>query len=285
MGLLDELREKAEEQRTQSERLAALEAELADFYREELRPRMHQAYNFFQQLVEHLKEVNEECTADYALLPEDGQVTCLQSDYSIIIDSSEEPTQLELRCKAHLPEPIEFDIKGKAEVLRHSKLLDKFDMKYERTDSKDARFDLASARFKVIGPIPIRVAIKANLENKNLSVIFRNFDASGVKSARIVPSKFNDDFLDTLGRYVLRQPVNLFGGELSKEARRKLREKLELQREEEARERRALEAERAALEKFEYENRTSVKLARAVSSATDKLKSQLARLKTPGKSD
>ena len=281
MGLLDELKEKAEEKRSQSEQLAALEAEAANFYRDQLQPRMYLAYNFFQQLVDHLKVVDETCQVAYPLLPDDGTATCEQRDYSIIIDSRDEPTQLELRCKAHLPQAIEFDIKGKNDVLRHSQLLDKFDMKYERTDSKDARFDLEGAHFKLIGPIPVRVAIKANLENKNLSVIFKNFETPGIKSARVIPGKFNEEFLDKLGRYILRQPVNLFSGELSEEARRKLREKLEQQRQEEERERRALEAERLAQEQAEYEARATVKLSRAVNSATDKLKARFLRPKAP----
>lgn len=275
MSLLDELKAKADERRSDAELEAARLADQTAYYQSQLLPCMLQAYTFLQELTAHLKIVDDRCDVAYPLLPEDATITLQQGDYSVAIDSRQEPTQLELRCKAHLPEPVTFDVKGPAEVQRHKQLMDRYGLKYERTERKDDRFDIDSATFKLIGPIPVRVVIVADSENRCLGLHFRNVEQAGVKTVNITPDKFNDEFLDRLGRYILRQQANLFSTELSDEARQKLQEKLAKQREEDERARRVMEAERAALAKAEYESRPSVRLSRAMQSAADKLKAKL----------
>lgn len=275
MSLLDELKAKADERRSEAELEAARQASEADHYRSQLLPRMLQTYSFLQELTAHLKVVDETCAVTYPLLPENKTITLYQGDYSVAIDSRQEPTQLELRCTATLSEPVTFEVKGKQEVLRHSQLLDRYTLKYERTEHKDDRFNIDSATFKVLGPLPLRVVIVADSGNRCLSLHFRNFDQAGVKTVNITPDKFDDTFLDRLGRFVLRQQTSLFSTELSEDARQKLQDKLAKQREEEERARRVIAEERAALDKAEYESRPSVRLARGLQSAADKLKARL----------
>ena len=277
MSLLDELKAKADERRSDAELEAAKLANQAEFYQLQLLPRMLQAYTFLQELTAHLKVVDETCAVHYALLPDEKTVTLQQGDYSVAIDSRQEPTQLELRCKAHLPEPVTFDVKGKQEVLRHGQLMDRYGLKYERTERKDERFDIDSATFKLLGPLPVRVVIVADSENRCLSLHLRNVDQAGVKTVNIAPEKFDENFLDRLGRFVLRQQTSLFSTELSEEARQKLQDKLAAQRKEEERARRLIEEERAALAKAEYESRPSVRISRAMQSAADKLKAKLGK--------
>lgn len=275
MGLLDELKAKADERRSDAELEAARLADQAAYYQSQLLPRMLQAYTFFQELSTHLKVVDETCSVSYPLLPEDKTLTLQQGDYSVAIDSRHQPVQLELRCKAVLSESVSYDVKGPQNVLRHGKLLDHYGLKYERTERKDERFDIDSATFKLIGPLPIRVVIVADSEAHCLSLHFRNFEQAGVKTINVKPDKFDGDFLDNLGRFVLRQQNNLFTTELSDDARQKLQDKLAQQREEEARARRVIEAEREALAKAEYERRPAVRLSRAMQAAAGKLKSRL----------
>lgn len=278
MGLLDELKEKADQLRSHSAQLAATEAELSAFYQAQLKPKMYQAYNFAQQLVDHLNLVNEAIPVSYPLLPDDTALDCLQQDYSVLVDSRDEPTHLEVRCKAIVPTPVELQIKGKAEVLRYSHLLDSYQLRYQRTDSKDERLEIVSSRFKIIGPIPIRLAIKAHTETRSLEVLLRNISGAGVTAKRVLPEKFTDDFLDRLGRYLLRQPVDLFSSELSEDARQRLRERLKQKREVEAREHRALEVQRAALAQAEHENRPAAKLSKAVQKAGKQIRKRLTRI-------
>jgi hypothetical protein len=271
MSLLDELKAKADEHRTDTEIEAARLADQAAHYQTQLLPRMVQAYSYLKELTEHLSVVDETCPADYPLLPAGKPITLQQGDYSVAIDSRQRPTQLELRCGATLAESIYYDIKGKKQVEQQQKLLNGYGLKYECTERKDDRFEIESAGFKLIGPLPIRVVLLADSEERCLTLHLRNIDRAGITSVNLAPSKFDGDFLDRLGRFILRQQSNLFSIELSKEARKKLHDKLSEQRAEEERARRVLEAKREALAKAEHDSRTTVKLSRAVKSAARKL--------------
>ncbi len=277
MSLLDELKAKADERRTDAELEAARLEEQAAFYQAELLPRMLATYNFLKEFSAHLNVVDEPCELSYPILPEEKAVTLYQGEYSVAIDSRQEPTQVELRCTATLPEAVTYEIDGKQLVERHRKMLDTYGLKYECTERKDERFELASAGFKLIGPLPVRVVFVADSASRCITVHLRNIDQAGVKTLNLSTSKFDDNFLDRVGRFVLRQQSTLFTAEISDEARRKLQDKLAEQREEEERARRVLEAERAELEKAKFESRASVKLSRAVQSAASKLKARLSK--------
>ncbi len=271
MSLLDELKAKADERRSDDELEAARLADQAAFYQAELQPRLLKAYSFLKELCDHLKVLDEPCPVSYPLLPDEQHLSLLQENYSVSVDSRQEPTQIELRCHARFADPVEYEIQGKQLVERQRKLLDSYDLKYECTERKDDRFEIESAAFKLIGPMPVKAVIVADSEHRRLNVHLRNFEQAGIKTTALLPTKFDDNFLDQLGRFILRQENNLFTTELSEEARRRLQEKLALQREEEERARRVIEAEREALAKAEYERRPSVRLTRALHAAAKRI--------------
>jgi hypothetical protein len=117
MGLLDDLRTKAQDRREQEEADAALAAQREQFYREEIEPRMTQAYQFFMELVDHLNYVKPETRVNYPLLPDGVPVALRQGEYTIVIDSSKALKRIDINFQCALEKPLEFEIFGREAFL------------------------------------------------------------------------------------------------------------------------------------------------------------------------
>lgn len=290
MGLLDDLRNQAEGRRKQEEQEAAEQARREAIYREEIQPRMTKAYQYFLELIEHLNYVKPEILVDYPLLKNAQYVSLRQDDYTIVIDSSKALKRIDIIFQCTLDAPVEYEIFGKEVVLNQSDKLDRYRINYTRRDRKDVSLELEGAKFKIEGPLPLRVLIEADVSHSVVRLALRNFTDPGVSRYTVKPGEFNEEFLDRLGKFMLRQTDALFDNfEMPEEALRQLRQRLQEEqalRDQELREaEEALRAEEEAArtgKKTEF-IRTSVR--KTVDEKKEQLKELFSRLKAQAKLD
>lgn len=294
MGVLDDLRTQAQDRREQEETDAALVAQREQVYRDEIEPRMTQAYQFFMELVEHLNYVKLETPVNYPLLPDGAPATLNQSDYTVVIDSSKALQRIDINCQCSLEKPLEFEIFGRDAVLRHADRLDRFYIKYERRDYKDANYELIGAKFKIEGPLPLKIVINADVMNSVILIGARNFTGAGVNRYTVQPSEFDEAFMDRIGQFMLRKIDKLFTLEMGDAAKEAIRERLKLeaeQREQEMREAeerlKAEEAERLAGSRTEQIKQTVLKTVdenkERLKDLFGKIKSQTSQDRNPSK--
>jgi molecular chaperone DnaK (HSP70) len=286
MGLLDDLRIQAQDRREQEEADAAVSAQREQFYREEIQPRMTKAYQFFIELVEHLNYIKPDTRVNYPLFADGTPVALLQGEYTVVIDSSQALKRIDINFQGVVEKSIEFEMFGRDAILRHADRLDSYYIKYERKDRKDTNLELFAAKFKIDGPLPLKIVINADVQNGVIQVVLRNFSDPGVNRYSVPAQDFDDAFLDRLGQFMLRKTDTLFDVDLTmdnaaKEAiRRKLQEEAALRAQElrEAEERlKAEEAERLANSKKEQLKNTVLK---TVDENKEKLKGIFNKLKS-----
>jgi hypothetical protein len=275
MGLLDDLRNQAEGKKAADEEAAARKAEREQYYQEKTLPRMIKAYQFFNEFVEHLNYIKLETIAYYPLLPNGGPQPLRQEGYNVVIDSSKALKRIDFSMEGVLDTPLQFEIFGKDAVQKHADRIERYGFRHERKDRKDpASMELIGAKFILQGPLPLKVTIEADVDAKRINMTIRNFKEPGFTKYNLTVEQFSDEFLDQLGKFVLRKEDRLFGKseELSEEAKKKLRDRMIV--EARIREQEMIEAEerRKAEEAAEKERTAKEQIKRVVNTQKEQLK-------------
>ncbi|MBI3562161.1 MAG: hypothetical protein HY080_10670 [Gammaproteobacteria bacterium] len=246
MGVLDDLRRKAEEQRAKQQLDSAQAIPTQDFYLKELLPRLQAALGYFKELCEHLNFVKPEIFANYPIQPEGRFMPLRQGDYKVHTDSTKEFKELLFRCSCSLEQPLAVTLLGKEKILTYSSELDRFNLKYERKDFKDANFELEKAQFNLEGPINVSVMFRADIEARTLRVLLRNVEQPGIVQHPLKLDHITKDFFDKLAAYILRQSNELLRLDITDSHREVIRQKVAAEQRLRAEE--LAEAERLAAE-------------------------------------
>lgn len=275
MGLLDDLKSRADVQREVEQASEASLAERERFYREEIQPRMVRAYQFFTEMADQLNYLKMETRHDYPLLPEGKTCSLRHEGYKVVIDSSKNLKQLDLNFQCSLDKPLEFDIIGKDAVLNHCDRLDRYYFKYERKIKKDARLEIESARFRIEGPLPMKVVLAVDVDKGVIKLGIRNFTDPGVSQYVLKPEQFDEAFQDRLGKFILREEISLFEDTVSDDARDRLRKQIQQEQAQREQELREAEERQAVEEAAQKESSRKEQLKKAVNEQVNEKKAKL----------
>lgn len=228
MGILDDLKQQANNLRTAEADEAARLAEQEAYYQAVLRPAMLKALAYLDELIKHINYVQPERTLYYPLAPDRQKTIELnQGHYKLLIDSSDAPRQIDIRVAAKLAQPALYVISDFTSIRHYAEHLDAYGLSYHRQDAIDNAHKVERATFTLEGPLQHAVRIQANTEQQCILILLRNFGRAGVQTHRFNPDKINDALLDRLGRVLLHDidslPVPVT---LSDEAREQLRQQL-----------------------------------------------------------
>lgn len=246
MGLLDDLKNQANEQRDREQREKERWEQLEKTYQDEIHPRMSEVYQYLNELVEHLNYLKPDTFAHYPVLPGGKSCTFRQHDYKLTIDSTRQIENITLAFKAELTEPVHFTIEHKEKVLHQKDLLDSYKLRHERKEYKDDSYELLGADFKLEGPINISIYFVGDIENSSVNLFMSNFESPGVVKYVLKARHLNRDFLDKLGSYLLRKDNKFLNLDISDDHKQTIRQMLE--EEQQQREQEISEMERLARE-------------------------------------
>lgn len=276
MGLLDDLRNQAEGRRAQEEHAAEEQQRREAIYRDEMQPRLGAAYQYFHELAQHLNYVQPEILVEYPLYSTGDSARLRQGEYSVATDSSTDLKRVEITFHCAPDSPIEFDVAGKDAVLSQSDRLDRYFINYKRRDQKDTSLDLEAARFRIEGPLPVKIIFEADIPQSVIHLVVRNFTDPGSSNYSLQPADLDDRFLDRLGKFLLRKETVLFDrNEMPEEALLALRQRLQEEKAQRDQELRVAEAALRAEEEAARAHKTSEIIKDAVLKTVDEKKELL----------
>ena len=227
MGILDDLKKQSEVQRTKEEQEHQRQADLQKYYQEKLHPKMLQLYTFLNELSEHLNYIKTETLTAYPILPDGSMQTFQQTGYKVTIDSAKEVKEINLFFNCGLNEPLFFDVENSERVQRYADLLHSYRIEFDRTDKKDSNYDLVSAKFKITGPIAVNVILQGDVASSQIHLILKNFEKPGFVKHSFKERHITEEFIDGLGRFILRQNPEFLKLDIADEHREIIRKNIE----------------------------------------------------------
>ena len=258
MGILDDLKHQSDIQKADEVEEARRQADLLNFYKKNLHPKMLQIYTFLNEFTEHLNYIKTETDVSYPIQPDGGLQTFKQSDYKVTIDSANKVKEINLRFYCKLDEPLIFEIENVKRIQSYVDVLHGYRIDFDRTDNKDNNYDLISSKIKVNGPVPVNVILQGDIETSSIHLILSNFEKPGFSKHTYKERHITEEFIDGLGKFILHQNPMFLKLDIADEHKDKIRQNIQAdlkQRQEEID-----EAERLlALEKVEEKEKKSWK--------------------------
>ena len=227
MGILDDLKNQSDIQKAGEKSEAQRQADLLKFYQENLHPKMVQLYTFLNELTEHLNYIKTETEVSYPVQADGSMQKFKQADYKVTIDSAKEVKEINLRFNCTLDEPLIFELENSERILRYTDLLHSYRIEFDRTDNKDSNYELISAKFKVIGPVPVNIILQGDIETSSIHLILNNFEKSGVSKHTYKERHITEEFIDDFGKFILRQNPMFLKLDIEDEHKDQIRQKIQ----------------------------------------------------------
>lgn len=236
MGILDDLKNQSELQKLNEAKEAQRQADLLKYYQKSLHPKMLQLYTFLNELSEHLNYIKTETDVAYPVLPDGGMQEFKQSDYKVTIDSSKEVKEINLRFYCELSEPLIFELENSERIQRYIDVLHSYRINFDRTDTKDNNYDLISSKIKLNGPVPVNVILQGDVASSSINLILNNFEKPGVSKFTYKERHITDEFIDGLGKFILRQNPMFLKLDIAEEHKEQIRQNIQADLEQRQRE-------------------------------------------------
>jgi len=227
MGILDDLKNQSEVKKAGEAAEAQRQADLLKFYQENIHPKMLQLYTFLNELIEHLNYIKTKTKAAYPVQPDGRMQTFKQSDYKVTIDSANEVKEINLRFYCKLDEPLIFELENSERIQRYTDVLHSYRIDFDRTDNKDSNYELISAKFKVNGPVPVNVILQGDIETSSIYLLLSNFEKPGASKHTYKERHITEDFIDGLGKFILRQNPMFLKLDIEDEHKEKIRQNIQ----------------------------------------------------------
>ena len=255
MGLLDDLKNQAETLRAQEQQGEAGPGDKTEYFENEIHPRIKEIYGILKEMTENLNFIKPETTVQYPIYPGGEKQEFRQGKYNLIIDSPQQIKDIKLTCKAELDKPVKLRVKGEDNVNKLMELLASYKIQNKRKDYNDKSYKLTHSDIAIEGPLNISIQFIASDDSSYIQLLLGNFEGPGVIKRNIEAKNINQDFLDKLGRYILREDNKLFALDISEKDKQAIREMVEKERAK--REQEIAEMERRAEEEKEKQKSSS----------------------------
>jgi hypothetical protein len=210
MGVLDELRKKADEKKAAEQLEATNKEQLEQVYQSQILPKMQFIFDSFQEAIKYLNFLEEPVRVDYHCekYPQFGSL--LQSNYRINTDG-----RIGLADYTHLMQiNVSFFCEAKGEFnyrLESEPLIEK---EVQFLQSKKLYFDwkyltpaggAPCSVFTIQRKVPVAFRIEVDYEHSKLKVSIRNHENLQSFSKKYSPEQLDNQFLDELLSYFLRK--------------------------------------------------------------------------------
>lgn len=227
MGILDDLKNQADNKKASEEQERQRQADLFKYYQKNIHPKMLQLYAFLNEFIEHLNYINKTTKISYPIGPGGRLLEFEQSDYKVTIDSTKEIKDLNLRFRCKLKEPLIFELENNDRIQQYTELLHSYRIEFDRFDKKDNNYDLISAKFKVVGPIAVNIILRADIATSSINLFLNNFEKPGSVKHTLKERHITEEFIDGLGKFILRENINFLKLDIADEHKEKIRQNIQ----------------------------------------------------------
>ncbi len=230
MGLLDDLKNQAETLRAQEQQGEVSSGDKSQFYEKEIYPRMKEIYDFLNEMIENLNFIKPETIVNYPIYPGGEKQSFRQGKYQLDIDSPQLLKDIKLTCKAELDKPVKLRVKGEDNIKKLFDILATYKLQARRKDFNDKSYKLIHSDISIEGPLNISIQFIGSDDSAYIQLLLTNFEGPGEIKRNIDLKNINQDFLDKLGRYILREDNKLFALDISEKDKQAIREMVERER-------------------------------------------------------
>lgn len=253
MGFLDDLRNQANKKKQDEHAEAKRWEQLTQDYRENIHPKMANLYSHLNELIEHLKVVNPEIKTDYILTASGDMATLKQQEHKIVTDSAEEMKEILFKCVCAGDKKIKYEVENKKNIDKHIEYLQRYNLKFDSRLQRNDSHEVTHAKITVEPAINMFVLIKGDIESGQITIKFSNVEALGTREHTFRPEQVDDEFVDNVIKYIMRNTDHFLQLEMSDNAKRKIQQRIKLEKLQ--RERELREAERRYEEEQKKSNR------------------------------
>jgi hypothetical protein len=243
MGLLDDLKQQSESKKAQENQESVRKEKAEQFYREKVQPKLTEIYSHYAELTKHLNYVKPDTVAKYVVNAAGLEAEFKQGDYKVQVDSTTDTNYISIRCICSRPTMIEFIIEDPSVINKHKNFLNERGLNYQVYPRNNGE---PGARITIEPEIAAELYFKGNREQGTVELQVINFESLGRRSRVLQIKDINEQFLDGLDRFLIRENDNFFKLDIDDKAKEEIRARV--QEEQRRRQEELAEMERRAAE-------------------------------------
>ena len=255
MGLLDDLKKQSESKKAQEDQASVRREQAEEYYRQKVQPKLTEIYTHFAELTKHLNYVKPETIAKYAINVAGQEAEFYQGEYKVQVDSTTDTNYISIRCKCTRPTDIEFVIDDPSAINKNKNFLNEHGLSYQVYPRNNGE---PGARISVQAEITPELLFEGDRMKGCVNLKILNFESLGKRTRVLQIHEINDQFLDGLDRFLIRENENFFKLNIDEKAKEEIRAKVQEEqrrRIEELKEMERLAEEEKMREKLEKENK------------------------------
>ncbi|GMQ83585.1 MAG: hypothetical protein BMS9Abin06_0320 [Gammaproteobacteria bacterium] len=227
MGLLDDLKKQTADQRAREEAEQDEKAQRESVYREQIKPKLEQICSFLHEFSEHLNYIKPDTRVNYELPGKVVLDDLLQGNYSLKSDSRDTMTEIVLKFYCQAEGSLFIDTVEKDRFDRLKEFLYQNRIPYQTRNHKDSKQNVIGGEISVEKKVPVVFKFSADIDNSCIALWIRNFGSLGTRKFILFPGQISEQFLDSLGCYVMHETDSFIKLEMQDDQRLRIREKLE----------------------------------------------------------
>ena len=255
MGILDELKQEADQLKNAELDEQRRKEEIERRFREEIDPKMQVLHAYLRDVVQQLNVVKPEVPVDFEIAGKPLLKGLNQGDY-FLGHYAERKFNLLFVCTRELKQV--FELNDAAQINKMKEYLTNNAVKFHCKELQNDRHEVYKATFVLLGQVKGALEFRANPPDGCIDMMARNFAALGRTTVSFPPDKIDEAFCDQLGNYILRRSNKVLEHRIqrmSEEQRATIRRNLEKEKREREEELKRIEEEEAARKAGEKNNK------------------------------
>jgi hypothetical protein len=240
MALLDDIKAQARDA-AQRQASAREEARLEGArFRSRAQPAMLRAYHYLRELVDSLAAADPDIRRDYRVEGVGRLRGLRQHDYALAADEVPDVASMTLSFVCSRDEVVRFRVRTRQAVQRQREYLWRHGLLFTfREDLGSTASQDYVGSFEMDAHVRVAVVLQIDEDARRIRMTARNLQHLGEESYLLEVERFDERFLEELGKAVVRRPNRLdelTGFKVPDEVRERLRERIEREAAEKGRE-------------------------------------------------
>ena len=237
MGILDNLKEQADQDIRKQVKQQSSTEKSQSFYEHAITPKMKEVYLYLKELTQNLNIIEQSIkVTHYAkVFPDMGELQ--QTSYKINTDGSGGVVNHDKIQEVH----FSFRYKGTTagEYVHHTDnklasdriidFLTNHKIPYTRADNLSSRNN-GALNFYIEKDFPVTFVFSSNPEQASINLLIQNHENFEKRKLIIKPDDINEAYLDKLARYILKKDTELLDIEIDDDVKNKIRQRIEAEK-------------------------------------------------------
>lgn len=224
MGLLDDLKQQSQSKKAEENQESQRKEKADEFYREKVQPKLTEIYTHYAELTKHLNYVKPDTIAKYGVNVAGQEAEFHQGEYKVQVDSMTDTSYISIRCICSRPTDIEFTVDDPSSVNKNKNFLNENGLNYQVYPRNNGE---PGARFTIQAEITAELLFEGDRQRGCINLKVINFESLGRRTKVMQVSEINDQFLDGLDRFLIRENNDFFKLDIDDKAREEIRAKVQ----------------------------------------------------------